>query len=341
MDTGAIKKLLQDHFKDGLAVVVGSGLSASEGIPGMIALATHLVKEVEPKVAGPSKVIWDKIASDLTNKIDLETALHNNAPDEMLDGIIREETARLLVPAEKDVLGAVVKGTRVLKFSKLLPHLVKPSTGLPIITTNYDRLIEAALEVEGLHVDGLFIGDLLGWFEPALSSYRACRGVKLVKGKPQLRHGPRATVLKPHGSFDWYQGSANPIRSPLELDVPRLIVTPGSTKYLIGYKQPFDAHRERANKEIDKASRLLFIGFGFNDVHLQTHLEPRLMKGTPALVLARSLSANTMTLLSKCSSMIAICRDTTTGGAEMHFQGAAYKIAEPIWDIESFVTYTF
>jgi len=31
-----LKKVLQDHFTDGLLVVVGSGLSAEEGIPGRL-----------------------------------------------------------------------------------------------------------------------------------------------------------------------------------------------------------------------------------------------------------------------------------------------------------------
>ena len=42
MDCDALVTFVQEHFTDGLALVVGSGLSAAEGIPGMPALATHL-----------------------------------------------------------------------------------------------------------------------------------------------------------------------------------------------------------------------------------------------------------------------------------------------------------
>lgn len=341
MDTGEIKKLLQDHFRDGLACIVGSGLSAAEDIPGMGPLADHLLAEVGKSVTGPSKSIWDRIAADLTNKIDLEGALHRNAPDDALDVIIRQETAKFLTPAERQVLIDVVKGTKTLRLSKLLPYLNKPSAGIPFITTNYDRLIEAALELGGFHVDGLFIGDLTGWFDPATSSYRSCRGVKQVKKSILLSHATRATVLKPHGSFDWYQGNGKAIRSPLDLDVPRLIVTPGVGKYRTGYEQPFDLHRERANKEIDKASRFLILGFGFNDAHLQTHLEPRLRSGVPALILSRSLSASTTSLLPHCPNMITICHDPVTNGAVLHHKGTQHTIPEPIWDLEAFVTYTF
>lgn len=341
MDAGEIKKLLQDHFRDGLVCIVGSGLSAAEGIPGMGPLADHLLAEVGKSATGPSKVIWDKIAADLSGKVDLESALHNNAPDDALDIIIRQETSKFLVPTERQVLVDVVTGVRTLRLSKLLPYLNKPTSGIPFITTNYDRLVEAALELNGIHVDGLFIGDLTGWFDPSTSSYRSCRGVKQVKKSVLLSHATRATVLKPHGSFDWYQGKDKAIRSPLDLDVPRLIVTPGVGKYRTGYEQPFDLHRERANKEIDKASRFLILGFGFNDAHLQTHLDPRLRHGTPALVLSRSLSASTTSLMPHCQNMITICRDPATGGAIMHYKGAQHTIREPIWDLEAFVTYTF
>ena len=41
-DLHELKLLLQDHFRDGLVTVVGSGLSCAEGLPGMTELAEHL-----------------------------------------------------------------------------------------------------------------------------------------------------------------------------------------------------------------------------------------------------------------------------------------------------------
>jgi hypothetical protein len=340
MDTGDIKKLLQGHFSDGLAVIVGSGLSAAEGISGMGPLAAHLLAEVGKGVTGLSDAIWTKIAADLGNGVDLESALHNNAPDDALDTLIRHETASFLIPQERKVLNDVVQGKRTLRLSRILPYLTRPTAGIPFITTNYDRLVEAALELGNFHVDGLYVGDLAGRFDPAKSWLRSCQGVKMVRKTPQLIHAKRATVLKPHGSFDWFQGSGGVIRSPLDLDVPRLIVTPGVGKYRAGYDQPFDVHRERANKEIDKAARFLILGFGFNDPHLQTHLEPQVKRGTPALLLSRSLSASTIKLMPQCPNMIAICHDGTSGSI-LHYSGVQHKIAEPIWDLEHFVNYTF
>jgi len=47
MDFGGLVKFIQGHVTDGLLLVVGSGLSAAEGIPGMGALATHFKDVVE------------------------------------------------------------------------------------------------------------------------------------------------------------------------------------------------------------------------------------------------------------------------------------------------------
>ena len=51
MDTGmdyeTLVRFVQRQFTNGLALVIGSGLSAAEGIPGMGALASHLAARGE------------------------------------------------------------------------------------------------------------------------------------------------------------------------------------------------------------------------------------------------------------------------------------------------------
>lgn len=50
LDLSAVKRRLQDHLQEGLLIVVGSGLSAAEGIPGMGLLAEHLKREIPPRL---------------------------------------------------------------------------------------------------------------------------------------------------------------------------------------------------------------------------------------------------------------------------------------------------
>ena len=43
MELSALKKQLQKHLGDGLVLVIGSGLSCAEGVPGTGPLGRHLV----------------------------------------------------------------------------------------------------------------------------------------------------------------------------------------------------------------------------------------------------------------------------------------------------------
>jgi hypothetical protein len=49
-----VVRFVQQHFTDGLVLVVGSGLSAAEGIPGMPALAGHLATSAHELVGEPA-----------------------------------------------------------------------------------------------------------------------------------------------------------------------------------------------------------------------------------------------------------------------------------------------
>ncbi len=80
---------------------------------------------------------------------DLETALLSHAPTDQVEAAIVALTADLILADEAKVLSEVLNSGRCLRFSKLLKHMLKPNSGIPIITTNYDRLIEVAVECEG------------------------------------------------------------------------------------------------------------------------------------------------------------------------------------------------
>lgn len=57
----AIKKQLQSHLTDGLAIIVGSGLSCAEGLPGMAALATHLSEVIPSRISKSDIELWTTI----------------------------------------------------------------------------------------------------------------------------------------------------------------------------------------------------------------------------------------------------------------------------------------
>jgi len=331
---------LQRHLGDGLVTIVGSGLSCAEGLPGMKALSKHLQLEVPRMVKGDDLTQW----ADLAATIDvggLEAALLKRPPSPTLEAAIVECSARLIASAERQVVAEVFGGKRTLRFTRLVKHLLKPSAGLPIVTTNYDRLVEIAVEEAGLGTDTLFVGDFAGTLNEVESQMRFCREVTLQGKMVRSRFQDRANVLKPHGSLDWYHRTGKPVRYSGELDLPRLIITPGLNKFRNGYESPFDRHRERANSAIDRASRLLVIGYGFNDDHLETHLKPKIISGTPALLLTRELSPNALALAKTHSNIVAIDCDGVDDrdGTRVFLNSTAHRISDKnLWDLGSFIS---
>jgi len=338
MDIGELKKRLQDHFTDGLVTIVGSGLSVAEGIPAMSALAHHLLNGIPKRVEDESKDTWGQIATELASGDDLETTLLQHPPDPALESLIVELTAALLLPAETAIIEEVVSGKRTLRFSRLLAHMLKPNTGIPVVTTNYDRLVEVAAEAAGLAVDTLFVGHHLARLDPRESRFGLCRKATQHKKLVHLSYAKHLVVLKPHGSLDWYMQNNEPIRCPLPLSNQRLIITPGLNKFRGGYDRPFDTHREQANKEIDKGSRYLILGYGFNDDHLQTHLEHELRKGKPALLITHTLSPRANELHAHCAGLIAITANPSEDGSVVTESRRSTALpGSNLWDLGIFI----
>jgi len=342
MDIDKLKQDMQGYFTDGLVTIVGSGLSVAEGIPGMSALREHLLAEVPGHLPGNGLLPqWQAIEEKLRAGSDIETVLHQLAPSPELEAVIVDITASLTLDAELRVATEVISGRRKLRFTLLLKQMLKPNNGVPVITTNYDRLLEIAVESAGLGADTMFVGRNVGSFNEKESRLSFCRDYRKVpkRGTLQLIFKPRALILKPHGSLDWFALSGEPVCCPYPLDAPRLIITPGLNKYRTGYDRPFDAHRERANREIDKAGRYLIIGYGFNDNHLETHLAAQLRSGKPALVLTHTLSPNGQRLVENCSNVIAITSDSAQGpgGCVITNKGVEFIPGHDIWDVGVFV----
>lgn len=302
------KILFQKHLADGLVVVIGSGLSCAEGMPGMGQLADALSAQVKPKTP-EEKPLWEAIKNDL-HTLGIEAAFAENAPTPHLEDEIRRITIECVSSAEQKILAEVFRGSRELALTRLFKLLVKPASGLSVITTNYDRLVEVAAEEAGLGVDTMFCGSFAGQFNEKEARLSFCRDVKIFKGTTRYSYRERVNVSKPHGSLDWYQRGDGPVRHSGDLPgVDRLVIPPGQNKFRDGYDIPFDAHRERANRHIDSALRFLIIGYGFNDDHLETHLVKKIRSGTPSIVIARQLTPNARAVVAQSPNAIGIEAD--------------------------------
>ena len=337
-----LKKELQGHFTDGLVTLVGLGLSAQAGLPTMPELAAFLRSQMPQRLPDPLKAPWGAIEANLIAGQDIETALKTVDFESPLLQHITQLTSQLIEERELVVVQRVLGGQQELPFSKLLPSIMFNCTRAPVITSNYDRLIELATEIAGYGVDTGFCGQDLGEFNPKLSHEALGQATLSMVSRKQLRRTYRKHVAlyKPHGSLDWHEHRDKVIRCHFRIDAPRLMITPGVSKYRKGYEVPFDHHRTSANEAIDRAGRFLIVGYGFNDDQLETHLRTELKRGKPCLLLTKSLTGNSGRLVAECPSITAIVSNGPDGGTGSLVLQSGKRTEIPnknIWDLGVFV----
>lgn len=343
MEIDTIKKNIQNFFQDGTVTIVGSGLSLAEGIPGMRELSIELQNKIPRMLTEDSdKVIWNNIAEDLINEIGLEEALHNTKPSEHVEECIRKITAEYIGEADNNLFEDIVNKKKKLRFSEYLQRFNIQNSVMTVITTNYDRLIEYACELNDITADTLFVGRYIARFKPNVSKYSSCIGVKRRNGRGQsLVYSPRITVLKPHGCLSWHLIEGVPFSTPKSSFEDSLIITPGLNKYREGYSVPFDIHRARANEEIDKAQRYIIIGYGFGDDHLETHLIQQLKAGKPTLIFTHSLSAKAEMIVKECSNITAFCHRDSNDTRVLNSIGEIILPDTNLWDIREMIKEVF
>lgn len=339
MNIDDLKRKLQSLFGDGLVVIVGSGLSCAEGLPGMGALADRLKDAVPVRITGGDEAVWAEVEILLDAGAGLEAALHKVAASADLEAVIVQATAEYILAEEAKALTASLDAGQSLRFARLLPHLSPSSPKrVEVVTTNYDRLIEFAVESAGWGVDTGFVGRLWGRHDPAESEKTFAKGVVQHGKTTKLLYRNRVRLYKPHGSLDWFETSDGAVCSALPMAAPRLLVTPGAGKYRAGYNQPFDSHREGANAAVDKATAFLCIGYGFNDDHLQTHLTPRLKAGVPAVLLAHGLTEVAESVVQASPNIIALIHHADpVGTAVVTQQGRKVVTDAQWWDLKHFI----
>ncbi|MGO9027820.1 MAG: SIR2 family protein [Acidimicrobiales bacterium] len=337
MTLDELKLRLQQHLSDGLVTIVGLGLSASHGLPTMGALSEHLRTEIPIHLAGASNSDWDQVESQLAAGEGLEAALDAIPHGSMLIPIIVEESAALMIAAETKAIQDALRAGKPMPFEALVPHLLHATDSAEVITTNYDRLIEIAVEMAGYRVECAFPSAYYSRLDESAAKKQVREWVPVGRSATRRTH-KHVRLSKPHGSLDWYLLANEPVRSVLNLLEPRLMVSPGSSKYLRGYDIPFDLHRERSNKAIDSAARFLIIGYGFNDHHLETHLRARLAAGIPAVVLTRELTPNARECILAHSTMIALEESIDPPGTHV-LTSSSDEVFEgiSIWALSNFV----
>lgn len=333
---------VQDLFQRGLVIVVGSGASAAFGLPGMAALADHLVKTVPREISTRSLGClpqWSPVSELLGKGAGLEEALADGIASDELSDLIAQETAACIAEHELHAITQILSSENVPAFSRVFQHILRISDRIDVVTTNYDRLLEAQAARVGIGVDTMFYGHTIGKFNPEQSRADMLRPMRQVgkRASTSFRMLPHIRLSKPHGSLDWFTFNGEHFRSDLVILGSRRIVAPGRNKYRLGYDAPFDQQRERANAAIRSASALLFVGYGFNDDHLQTRIKEKI-RNVPTVVVARTLTKQAKQYLSTNPSALGIEADSQNDAVALISRGNDQLIVQsPLWDLDYLV----
>lgn len=318
-------------------IILGSGASAAHGVPGMGALAGHLTSAQTPSDWTPAELAeWSSLLSKLDAGIDLETALQAVRCTDRQTHFIARETRQFLLPSDLSALDALLGNRHHLPLTRLYRHLFDSThKTIEVITPNYDRLAEYAADVADAYTfTGFNYGHIQTWARSP--------NIRVTSDGRQLR---TVAIWKVHGSFDWFQDSANQIvglRSslPPPSAYTPLMITPGIEKYRLAYGEPFRTIIACGDKAIENARSFLCVGYGFNDEHLQTKLVERCDRDSiPLIVLTKELTPAAKSFLSggRCRRYLAIEDGSSGARAYTHKTPAGFDIDQPLWRLDRFL----
>lgn len=341
----ALEVIVREVLRQGVTVIVGSGWSVGKGLPSMEELSDSLIDNVEAEqgfssLSDQDLETWAQVKAAISSGINFEAALDSIRTDGPLLWLVETAIAKALRPAERAAINSIVaESTGFDDMSRLLRHLSGTGDLLDVVTTNYDRLIEYSARTVGLHVDDAFAGRYIGELNSDLAAREQLSSPATRRGHG-TRVRPHVRLAKPHGSLDWVKiDSGQVVRVEEAIAGRTQIVSPGLSKLQRGYEIEFAAHRNRANSAIENATSLLFIGYGFNDSHLQQHVDRALRMGRPALLLTRDLTDASTTYLDQFVGMSAIYRTSAEGGSTLRFGQECSHIADTdLWSLDTFLS---
>lgn len=294
---------LAKFFGETPFVFFGTGLScAVDRAFGMPALEAALARSIlSAELKGSAVPEWEAVKSAISGGSDLESALNEVSSSELLDRI-RTETAKHLVGIDKSACWRLCEGTAEWPAAKMIARIVEKlpegSPVLHVLTPNYDLLFEHAMERLRVPISTGFHGCInrrLDWDRASLHHSRLASdgfGPRLrTIAKPQ-KH---LRLYKVHGSLSYFYHENQLIENlTWAWDPPpfatRVMVTPGQAKFAVlqSFRRELQAP---VDQEIEKASSFLFLGYGFNDTHLENYIRQKLVsQQSNALILTKDLN---------------------------------------------------
>lgn len=275
-----LKKLLS--YSKNIGFFFGAGTSCAFGLPNVI----KLTEDVELKLESDMKTVFQNLKQSLVvllgkTNISVEDILNyvrqireitGERKDRQYDGI-DGETARILDEQIcKNIFGIIQtkeESANITELRKFFAWLDMTNRNYvkEIFTTNYDLLLEKAMEHNHVpYFDG-FVGSYEPFFWPESIE-------KTISHNDLTFNWIR--LWKIHGSLNWefrkeYTPNSSKIVRIGKVDKPEneLVIYPSKEKYNLSRKQPFIAYFDRLKHYLLQGELLfIFSGYSFSDQHI-------------------------------------------------------------------------
>jgi hypothetical protein len=265
-------------------LLIGTGVSVAMNTElGMRALARHLLTVIPENTAG-----WKSVAKRLEQVDDLETALTGVNVTETLQNEIARHTAAFVAQKDATLRNDVLTGKKTWVGEPLLQQLMRGLSPtwprLPVVTPNYDMLIEYSCSKENIPYITGYHGGIIRRQDWSKAREQLCRLNQVTMGgKRRDTITPISCVelMKVHGSINLFR--CNSDGSFVENDIwirdcpadyTPMIAPPGDTKFQEALKF-HDRLFGEAFQAIDKAIAFFVIGYGFRDGHIHQKILER------------------------------------------------------------------
>ena len=307
-------KFAENVFSKNPVFVVGSGTSSGAGISGMWSLGNYLVGNVKTNDFEAEDLRhWEVFIEKISEGIGLEEALQSlgDISEKFTDSIV-QATWNCILMDEMTPFLKISSGEDITGFSRLFKRVRSTNIdSINIITTNYDHLIEVSAAFENWEVWDGFGNGILS--RPMNSVLFKSKMRKLIRpgSKPIFETTKHVKIYKPHGSLSWFKLennsfikipsiSSQQIENLKNLGIKPVIVTPGIGKYLETHYEPYNNVMAEMQQSIHDAKAMIFLGFGFNDIHIQASFQSILRnENIPKLIATRTLTPSFFSLIQR------------------------------------------
>ena len=312
---------IRDFFREIPLIIFGSGMSCALDVRfGMGALRNELCSRISPESLPPlQKGQWESVQEALNSGSDLEASL-GYASDGGLLEMITSITGEFISSIDQENAFKISEGTATWPATGLFEHLVnnvsEGDPSLHVVTPNYDTLFEHACDAAGIcYTDG-FMGVMerrMDWSGAFRSLVSPQTGIYSSRTKRVGKLRKHARLYKVHGSLSFFFHKNSLIENTSWMwDPPqfahRVMITPGFTKY-----ESLQHHRQEllgsADKAVERSSRFLFLGYGFNDSHLERYINEKLTtQSCQGLIVTRDSNPRIQSLLNESENLWLVCK---------------------------------